>query len=219
MTGFSYDNTVDLGAKPWRHVAFVEHRTADSVAWLMLSDVCKHCVHAGCLDACPTGAIVRTEFGSVVIQDDICNGCGYCIPACPFGVPQLDQADGGSHKCTLCYDRLGGGLAPACATACPTGSIRFGPVNELRQTGRDRVAALKAGGMSDAHFYGDDELGGTDGIGGLNAMFVLNGRPDTFNLPARPRLPRRNVRPATLTTVVAAAGFAVATALSLRDRP
>ena len=162
----------------------------------MLSDVCKHCVHAGCLDACPTGAIIRTEFGTVVIQDDVCNGCGYCVPACPFGVPQLDHADGGSHKCTLCYDRLRGGLAPACATACPTGSIRFGPVEELREAGRERVATLKEQGLDEARLYGDDELGGTGGIGGLNAMFVLNGPPDAFNLPARPRLPRLNIVPA-----------------------
>ena len=137
LTGFSYDNTVDLGANTWRHVAFVERPTQDGIAWLMLSDVCKHCVHAGCLDACPTGAIIRTEFGTVVIQDDVCNGCGYCVPACPFGVPQLDHTDGGSHKCTLCYDRLLGGLSPACATACPTGSIRFGEVERV-ENGRPR---------------------------------------------------------------------------------
>ena len=167
MTGYSYDNTVDLGATTWRHVAFVERPSRDGIAWLMLSDVCKHCVHAGCLDACPTGAIIRTEFGTVVIQDDVCNGCGYCVPACPFGVPQLSSADGGSHKCTLCYDRLRGGLTPACATACPTGSIRFGPVEELREAGRERVATLKAQGLDDARLYGDDDLGGTGGIGGL----------------------------------------------------
>lgn len=215
LTGFSYDNTVDLGATTWRHVAFVERPAADRVAWLMLSDVCKHCVNAGCLDACPTGAIMRTEFGSVVIQDDICNGCGYCVPACPFGVPQLDHADGGSHKCTLCYDRLRGGLAPACATACPTSSILFGLVDELRQVGRERVATLQSQGVN-AEFYGDEALGGTGGIGGLNAMFVLNAPPETFNLPARPRLPRSNIFPAAAATLIAAAGFAVAAALSLR---
>jgi formate dehydrogenase iron-sulfur subunit len=217
MTGFSYDNTVDLGATTWRHVKFVERATTDGVAWLMLSDVCKHCVHAGCMDACPTGAIKRTEFGTVVIQDDICNGCGYCVPACPFGVPQLDHADGGSHKCTMCYDRLRGGLAPACATTCPTGSIKFGPLEELRELGRERVATLRADGMTDVHFYGDDHLGGTNEIGGLHAMFILNASPETFNLPARPRLPRTNILPAALGAIAAAAGFGIAAALSLRD--
>jgi formate dehydrogenase iron-sulfur subunit len=183
----------------------------------MLSDVCKHCVYAGCLDACPTGAITRTEFGTVVIQDDVCNGCGYCVSACPFGVPQIDHADGGSHKCTLCYDRLRGGLTPACAKACPTASIRFGVVEELRQSGRARVATLQAQGVTDARLYGDEELGGTGGIGGLNALFVLNAPPETFNLPARPRLPRRNIKPAALATAAAAAGFLLAAAASFWD--
>jgi len=216
LTGYSYDNTVDLGATTWRHVAFVERPSRDGLAWLMLSDVCKHCVHAGCLDACPTGAIIRTEFGSVVIQDDVCNGCGYCVPACPFGVPQLDRADGGSHKCTLCYDRLRGGLTPACATACPTGSIRFGPVGELGEAGRERVATLKEQGLDEARLYGNGELGGTGGISGLNAMFVLNGPPDAFNLPARPRLPRLNIVPAAAATTVAAAGYCLVAAFFYR---
>lgn len=215
LSGFSYDNTIDLGATTWRHVAFIEQSTTEGVAWLMYSDVCKHCVHAGCMDACPTGAIVRSEFDTVVIQDDICNGCGYCVPACPFGVPEIDHRDGGSHKCTLCYDRLLGGMTPACAKACPTASIRFGLVDELRAAGRERVAALQAQGV-DAHFYGDENLGGTGGIGGLNAMSVLNAPPNVFNLPSQPRLPRQNIRPAALATAVAAAGFAIAAALAFR---
>ena len=215
LTGFSYDNTVDLGAETWRHVAFIEQERRSEVAWLMVSDVCKHCTHAGCMDACPTGAIMRTEFGSVVIQDNICNGCGYCVPACPFGVPQLSDHDGGSHKCTLCYDRLPGGLVPACANTCPTGSIRFGEVNELKQAGLQRVEDLRAAG-EEAYFYGDDRLGGTNGIGDLQAMFVLNAPPERFNLPARPHLPRRNIRPAALATSAAAVGFALLAACAFK---
>ena len=215
LTGFSYDNTVDLGAETWRHVAFLERDAGPEVAWLMVSDVCKHCTHAGCMDACPTGAIMRTEFGTVVIQDNICNGCGYCVPACPFGVPQLSHHDGGSHKCTLCYDRLQGGLTPACAQSCPTGSIRFGEVAELKEAGKRRVEELRAAGK-EAYFYGDEELGGTNGIGDLHAMFVLNAPPEQFNLPARPRLPRRNIRPAALATSAAALGFALVASLAFR---
>src|ERR1700693_4573039 len=132
FTGMSYDNTMGLSADTWRHVAFIEQRSDCGIRWLMSTDVCKHCTLAACLDVCPTGALFRTEFGTVVVQDDVCNGCGYCVPACPFGVIARREEDGGAHKCTLCYDRLGVGLEPACAKACPTKSIQFGPLEELR---------------------------------------------------------------------------------------
>ena len=112
-----------------------------------MSDVCKHCTNAGCLDACPTGALIRTEFGTVVLQPDVCNGCGYCVPACPFGVVDRDHDDGRAAKCTLCYDRLEDGLEPACAKACPTDSIQFGPLDELREVAAKRSAALHERGV------------------------------------------------------------------------
>src|SRR5947207_10270191 len=112
--GQSYDNTGGLSANTWRHVAFIEQPQPDrGVRWLMSSDVCKHCASAACLEVCPTGALFRTEFGTVVVQDDVCNGCGYCVPACPFGVIDKREADGRVWKCTLCYDRPHGGLEPA----------------------------------------------------------------------------------------------------------
>ncbi len=137
LSGNSYDNTGSLGATTWRHVSFIEKISdveSEPVTemppfqsnWLMLSDVCKHCENAACLEACPTGALFRTEFDTVVVQQDICNGCGYCVPACPFGVVAINKVDGKAHKCTLCYDRLKGGLEPACAKSCPTNSIQFG---------------------------------------------------------------------------------------------
>ncbi len=143
LTGMSYDNTEALSASTWRHVAFVERQADAGVEWLMSSDVCKHCSEAACLDVCPTGALMRTEFGTVVVQDDVCNGCGYCVSACPFGVIGRRESDGGAHKCTLCYDRLGDGLTPACAKACPTESIKFGPLDELRELAQQRVADLR----------------------------------------------------------------------------
>jgi len=211
LTGDSYDNTGELEATTWRHVAFVEDFPArGEKRWLFMSDVCKHCENAGCLEACPTGAIVRTEFGSVLIQQDVCNGCKYCVPSCPFGVITVAEGkDGTAHKCTLCYDRLKGGLEPACAKACPTDSILFGPVEELRALARERVHELHARGMTEAYLYGvPGGPGATGGIGGLNCFFLLVDRPEAYNLPMAPELPSRRAIRGFLTTSVAALGFA-----------
>ncbi|MEP6852389.1 MAG: 4Fe-4S dicluster domain-containing protein [bacterium] len=158
--------------------------------WLMSSDVCKHCTHAACLDVCPTGSLFRTEFGTVVVQDEICNGCGYCVPACPYGV--IDRRVGDKHatknvgiaqKCTLCYDRLGAGMTPACAQACPTQSIQFGDVEELRERAATRLATLQGNGIPEARLYGHDP---DDGVGGAGAMFLLLDEPEVYGLPPDP---------------------------------
>jgi formate dehydrogenase iron-sulfur subunit len=202
--GGSYDHTGSLGAATWRHVRFVEDvdlvswaAEAESAApqldkWLFMSDVCKHCTHAGCLDACPTGALIRTEFETVIVQADVCNGCGYCVPSCPFGVIDRDPFDGRAAKCTLCYDRLRDGLEPACAKACPTDSIQFGPYDELLSVASGRVAELQARGLSDAYLYGaDDSL-----AGGLGAFFLLTKPPERFGLPAQAESPAQENAPA-----------------------
>ncbi len=134
LSGLSYDNTVALSDVDWRHVKFIEQFSADrtQARWLMMSDVCKHCVNAPCLEVCPTGSIVRTEFDTVYIQEPVCNGCRDCITACPFGVIHVSAEKHIAQKCTFCYDRLQNGLVPACAQACPTRSIQFGPIAELK---------------------------------------------------------------------------------------
>jgi formate dehydrogenase iron-sulfur subunit len=151
--------------------------------WLMMSNVCKHCTHAGCLDVCPTGALFRTEFGTVVVQEDICNGCGYCIPACPYGVIDQRKDDGRAWKCTLCYDRIGDGLTPACAKACPTESIQFGELDELRSRAAHRLASLHEQGVAEARLYGEDP---SDGVGGDGAFFLLLDEPEVYGLPPDP---------------------------------
>src|SRR5438477_665257 len=201
LTGNSYDNTSELSATTWRHVVFVEHvsdRGAGRVTqmqpfqsnWLMMSDVCKHCARAGCLDACPTGALFRTEFGTVVVQQDICNGCGYCVPACPFGVIDQRKDDGRVWKCTLCYDRLRDDMEPACAQACPTHSIQFGELDELRERAEKRLDQLTAAGQTEARLYGADP---EDGVHGFGAFFLLLDEPEVYGLPPDPVATTRDV--------------------------
>jgi formate dehydrogenase iron-sulfur subunit len=207
LTGDSYDNTGALGASTWRHVAFVEQQRDDQgLRWLMSSDVCKHCSSAACLEVCPTGALFRTEFSTVVVQADICNGCGYCVPACPFGVIDRREDDGRAFKCTLCYDRLRDDLQPACATACPTDSIQFGELGELRERARERVAALHDAGVAEARLYLDDE---DDGIGGAGAFFLLLDEPEVYGLPPDPVSTTRD-----LPTLWRAAALAAGTLLA-----
>ena len=249
FTGDSYDNTIDLGANTWRHVAFVEQRKplrlegeaaaldtsltepgpgpgsvngAEPLRWLMSSDVCKHCTHAACLDVCPTGSLFRTEFGTVVVQQDICNGCGYCVPACPFGVldrrdlpapdlPVMNKEDGRVWKCTLCYDRLKGGHEPACAKACPTQSIQFGDLDELRERADARLATLQEQGWNGAQLYGRDP---DDGVGGFGAFFLLLDEPEVYGLPPDPVVTTRDLPQMWKTTALAAAASVVATAIA-----
>jgi formate dehydrogenase iron-sulfur subunit len=216
MSGDSYDNTRRLDGLHWRHVKFVEQFTPDrgEGRWLLMSDVCKHCVRAGCLEVCPTGAIIRTEFDTVVIQSDVCNGCRDCIGACPFGVIDINPVSGTAQKCTLCYDRMKVGMTPACAQACPTHSIQFGPVAELRRRAQDRLGALHAAGETRAQLYGADEAM----LGGLNAFSLLLDRPEVYGLPPDPRMPSRNLTPSSLWSVLGGVLIGLAGLVSFRNR-
>jgi len=213
FTGMSYDNTVMLGASTWRHVAFIERpvalstQDAGAFSWLFSSDVCKHCARAGCLESCPTGAIVRTEFDSVYVQPDVCNGCGYCVMNCPFGVIDRREEDGRAWKCTLCYDRLKEDMTPACAKHCPTESIQFGDIDELRDRARKRVEHLHEGGMTEAYLYGVDAAN-QPGTEGLNAFFLLLDKPEVYNLPPEPVVPTHHGNEAWRAMAKAALGLA-----------
>ncbi|MGW2747846.1 4Fe-4S dicluster domain-containing protein [Streptomyces sp. NPDC001450] len=240
LLGQSFDNTGALSADNWRHVAFVEQKVAPDrppvdlgmpavgpppghdtgagdgqVRWLMSSDVCKHCTHAACLDVCPTGSLFRTEFGTVVVQEDICNGCGYCVPACPYGVIDIRPGDGRAFKCTLCYDRLGAGREPACAQACPTDSIQFGPLEELRERADRRVTELHERGVDQARLYGRDP---NDGVGGDGAFFLLLDEPEVYGLPPDPVVTTRDLPSMWRHAATAAVGVAVSVALSFLGR-
>src|ERR1044071_8572892 len=215
LSGNSYDNTRRLSGENWRHVKFIEQFDANhNGRWLMMSDVCKHCVQAGCLEVCPTGAIVRTEFDTVVIQSDACNGCRDCISACPFGVIEINPASGTAQKCTLCYDRMQVGMEPACSKACPTDSINFGTIRELKDKAQKRVEQLQQAGQKNAYLYGTDEKM----LGGLNSFYLLVDKPEVYGLPPDPKMPTRNLLPGALYTVLGALAVGLAGVFSFRTR-
>ena len=194
-----------------------------SMRWLMSSDVCKHCTHAACLEVCPTGALFRTEFGTVVVQPDVCNGCGYCVSACPFGVLSRREEDGRAWKCTLCYDRLKDGLEPACAKACPTESIQYGELDELHERAAARVAQLRERGETSARLYGAGRPGAggeerLEGVGGTGAFFLLLDDPEVYGLPPDPVDTTRQVGEAWKAAALAAATIALTAAGALVGR-
>jgi formate dehydrogenase iron-sulfur subunit len=217
MLGTAND-VVDLGMPSTQLPGQADGAQRTDFRWLMASDVCKHCTHAACLDVCPTGSLFRTEFGTVVVQDDICNGCGYCVPACPYGVIDRRIGEKGvtknagiAQKCTLCYDRLSDGMQPACAKACPTTSIQFGDLDELRERAQTRVEQLHSAGVTDARLYGEDP---TDGVGGNGSVFLLLDQPEVYGLPPDPVVTTKDLpamwRKAGLAALTMLAGAAVA---------
>jgi len=232
-SGNSYDNTGRLGASTWRHVLFLEQdrqkgnqivsssfnqqsainnqQSDDPFRWVFLSDVCKHCEEAGCLEACPTGSIIRTEVGSVYVQNDVCNGCGYCIVSCPFGVidrrPEPLPDAGGAFKCTFCYDRQKSGLVPACAKVCPTESIVFGRLDDLRIRANDRVRQLRESGHADAQLYDPQETS----VRGLHAFFLILGEAEAYGLPPKPEVPTIYLKSAWASAIATAIGALLVT--------
>ena len=221
----SFDNTGRLDAENWRHVKFIESdarltaatTTGDGQAWLMMSDVCKHCQQASCAEVCPTNAIIRTEFDTVFIQQDTCNGCRNCIAACPYGVIGFSEKTGTARKCTLCYDRLQNDMTPACAKACPTQSIQFGNLTDLQMAADKRLAQLRQAGFSNAQLYGRDP---NQVYGGLNSFFLLMDKPEVYGLPTgeSAQLPSRNNVGGYLGVVLAGALAVLGAMLAFRRR-
>lgn len=214
FTGNSYDNTGKLSATDWRHVRFIEQfsDTRDEARWLFMSDSCKHCNDAGCLNACPVKAIIRTDLGNVFVQQEACIGCKYCIPACPFGVISYSQKTNTVHKCTLCNDRISSGLGTACAKACPTGSILFGDVADLQQKANARLKQLQGLGQNKANIYGLSEAGG------LNVFYLLLDKPSVYGQPENPVVPQRRLALNSVVTVIGALLMGAAALVSFRER-
>jgi len=214
FTGNSYDNTGRLSATDWRHVKFIEQFNPDRAGgrWLFMSDSCKHCTDAGCLNACPVNAITRTDMGNVIISQDACIGCKYCIPACPFGVISFSQKTQTVHKCTLCNDRIHNGLGTACAKACPTGSIQFGDVADLKTQADKRLAQLQAAGETQANIYGYNQAGG------LNVFYMLLDKPEVYGQPTSPVVPQRRLWLSSVTAIAASIVMGLAALVSFRQR-
>lgn len=195
--------------------AYTGEEEREEFRWLMASDVCKHCTSAACLDVCPTGSLFRTEFGTVVVQQDICNGCGYCVSACPYGVIDRREDDGRAWKCTMCYDRIGDGMEPACAKACPTDSIQFGNLDELRERAAARLEDLHGAGVSSARLYGEDP---GDGVGGNAAFFLLLDEPEVYGMPPDPVVTTRDLPSMWAHAGLAAAALLVGAAAAFAGR-
>jgi len=173
----TYENPLEMSAHNWIRVEFRE-RTDE---WLFRAHTCMHCTEASCEKVCPTNAITH-QGEAVIIDQERCIGCGYCVQACPFHVAHKDEEEGTSRKCRFCIDRITNGLEPACAKTCPTGAIQFGERGDLLTMGRTRAQQLRTNSHPDASLYGEDELGG------LHTLYVLTERPAVYGLPEAPQL-------------------------------
>ena len=203
----SYQNPAHLSATTWKLVTFHEVDDSNGMRWLFSPLQCFHCSDASCVSVCPTGA-AHHQGEVVLIDQGLCIGCGYCVEACPFGVPHSMPGPNGRHKstarkCVACVDRLSNDLLPACAKACPSGAYRVGERAEMISVGRARVEQLKARGSTNAYLYGEKELGG------LRLMLVLTDRPSLYGLPEQPRAATKNVLGQWLSGFVAAGAIAV----------
>jgi formate dehydrogenase iron-sulfur subunit len=214
FTGDSYDNTADLTGTNWRRVRFIEQFPENRAGgrWLISSDSCKHCNDAGCLNACPTGALVRTDLGNVVVRQDVCIGCKYCLPSCPFGVVAFSHLTGTARKCSLCDERIHSGLGTACAKACPTGSIAYGEMAELKKKADARLARLKSLGHEKANIYGYKEAGG------LNVFYLFDDRPSVYGQPEKPDVPQGRLVVSSAVTVAGALAVGAAALVAFRER-
>jgi formate dehydrogenase iron-sulfur subunit len=182
-----YDNPADLSADTWTVMRFTEYEEENGrLEWLIRKDGCMHCAEPGCLKACPApGAIVQYSNGIVDFIEEHCIGCGSCVTGCPFNIPRISKHDNKAYKCTLCSDRVGVGLEPACVKTCPTGAITFGSKEDMIEQADERIVDLKERGYQNAGLYDPQ------GVGGTHVMYVLKhaDKPQIYHgLPADPHI-------------------------------
>jgi formate dehydrogenase iron-sulfur subunit len=159
----SYQNPSNMSGKTYTIIKFFEIKDDKNnlTNWIFRKDQCQHCLEPACESACIVSAIKKQPEGPVTWDGSKCIGCRYCMVACPYNIPKFewDKAVPDIRKCTLCYDRILEGLAPACATTCPTGAILFGDRAELIKVGEKRMKSNPD--LYHQHLYGKEEVGGT----------------------------------------------------------
>jgi formate dehydrogenase iron-sulfur subunit len=199
----TFDNTYqtmpDTAWNFWNLIRFREDVDGDGkMHWLMRKDQCMHCEDPGCLEACPAdGAIVQYSNGIVDFNQEHCIGCQYCVSGCPFNIPKFNATTKKVYKCTLCSDRVGAGLEPACIKSCPTGCLHFGSKEDMKFEAIKRINQLRANGHKNAGIYnpGDPDktpdASSPGDIGGTHVIYVLDdaSAPDKYELPANPSIP------------------------------
>jgi formate dehydrogenase beta subunit len=187
----SYENPADLSPSTWLKMRFTEIEVGGKVNWLFTRQACMHCTDAACVRVCPNGSLYHNDqTGFVEYNKDTCTGCGYCIDACPFGIPRSNRniltGIAKMDKCTLCttegLNRTDAGMEPACVKTCPPNALVYGDRTELLAKAKARVAELKAMGKSNANLYGENELKG------LHVLYVLEESPDVYGLPVNPQV-------------------------------
>lgn len=185
-----YASHTKTSGDTWNNVTYTEVENKDrneGLNWYFAHTACMHCTSAACQKVCPQNAISHNEFGYVVIDHEKCIGCGYCVGNCPFGVPGVSKREINgktkkvASKCTMCTDRVSNGLKPACATACHTGSIQFGPKDELLAAAETRLAEVK-------ERYPNANIYNPAGLDGTQMVFILADKPEVYGLPNNPEI-------------------------------
>jgi len=140
QVGWVFDTTRCVGCRACTVACKMENNTPTDVnyRWVIeresgaypnprvtfISMPCNHCAEPACMASCPVDAISKDpDTGIVLIDEEACIGCKYCMAACPYGAPQFNEATLKVEKCTYCVQRTTAGLLPACALTCVGGAI------------------------------------------------------------------------------------------------